>query len=318
MPPKAEGPVRLALIGAGRWGRNYIRTIDELPDVEIAILCSSNPASAGLVSRTPKVTSDWRSALEWEGIAGVIIATPPPLHAEMVLAALDAGRPVMVEKPLTLDVGEAEEIQRRAAGTGVPVLVDHTYLFHPAYQTMKSMVQAGGSVLRIESHGGNLGPFRADTPPLWDYGAHDVAMCIDLLGDRPTSVTARETGATSAEGGEGHIYQVDLRFEAGQTAELTIGNGMREKRRYFSVFCDQQILVFDDLAEDRLVRHPSVGGSVDGPGEPMAIEPTRPLSAAVQAFAAGIRGRTNELFGVDLAVEVVQVLRDCDRALLDQ
>ncbi len=314
----ADQPVPLALIGAGRWGRAYIRTIGELPDAEIAVLCGSNPDSAGLVSRRTMVTADWRSALALDGIAGVIIATPPPLHAEMVLAALDAGVPVMVEKPLTLDVGEAEEIQRRTADTGVPVLVDHTLLFHPAYKAMKTMTRERGPIRRIESRGGNLGPFREDTPPMWDYGAHDVAMCLDLIGSLPASATARSVETVSTEEGDGQVFKLDLHFRDRQTAEITVGNGMREKQRQLAIFLGREILVFDDLADDPLIRYADQERLAAGEGEPLPVDSTLPLTAAVQTFIDGIRGISTEGFGVDLGVDVVRVLRDCDVALLSQ
>ncbi len=178
-----DRPARLALIGAGRWGRNYIRTIDEMPDAEIAVLCSSNPDIGRFAPEGATTTTNWRRALTITDVDGVIIATPPAAHAETACAAIEMGLPVMVEKPLTLDLAQAERIKRRAEALKVPVLVDHTLLFHPAYKTLKSLGRKIGPIRRIRACGGNWGLFRDDTPPLWDYGAHDVAMSIDLIGE---------------------------------------------------------------------------------------------------------------------------------------
>src|SRR5229473_890850 len=107
-------PVRLGLIGAGRWGRNYLRTIAATPGVRLARLASRNPDSVRLAPADCAVTPDWRDLLDRNALDGVIIATPAALHAEMALAAMDAGLPVLVEKPLTMDIAQARALGRKA------------------------------------------------------------------------------------------------------------------------------------------------------------------------------------------------------------
>lgn len=318
---RGDRPVRLALIGAGRWGRNYSRTIDELPDVEVAVLCSSNFDTARLVPEGVMMTTDWRKALITVDVDGVIIATPPAVHAEMACAAIKLGLPVMVEKPLTLEVSQAEHIKRRADAENVPVLVDHTLLFHPAYKALKSLVGELGPIRRIRACGGNWGLFRDDTPALWDYGAHDVALCIDLIGETPSTIAARRMEVISTKEGDGHVLRLDLFFPGSTTAELIIGNGMVKKKRWFAAHFDREVLLFDDLADNKLTRFPServVDDRFEPPcthGAPVAIDATLPLTAAVQAFVAGIRQESFDGFGVGLGVEVVRTLMECDRVL---
>ncbi|MEE9275734.1 MAG: Gfo/Idh/MocA family oxidoreductase, partial [bacterium] len=122
-PLRRGAPLRLGLIGAGRWGRAYIRTLKSMAGVELARLCSANPESPKLAGPGCRVTGDWRELAGAEDLDGLILATPPGLHAEMAGAAAAAGLPVMIEKPLTLDLDEALRLQETFERTGTAVLV---------------------------------------------------------------------------------------------------------------------------------------------------------------------------------------------------
>ena len=112
--------LNLGLIGAGPWGRNYIDTIRALDGVALTRLASRNPESAALAGPDCEITGDWRKMLAAGDLDGVIIATPPALHAEMTLAAIDRGVAVLVEKPMTLNLAEAEIVLERAQSQGAP------------------------------------------------------------------------------------------------------------------------------------------------------------------------------------------------------
>ena len=310
-----EKVLRLGLIGAGRWGRAYIRTIQSMPGAGLARLCSSNPESRGLVDSACRITAEWNDLVEAGDLDGLIVAAPPALHAEMAEAALLAGLPVMVEKPLTLDLIEAERLERIAGEGEVPVLVNHVHLFHPGYAALKKEAAHLGPIRFIRSEGGSWGPFRKDTPPLWDYGPHDLALCLDLMGEEPSSAEAHEDDSRESGEGYGQIVTMKLGFPEGGGAALTVGNLMAGKRRKLAVFFDTCVMVLDDLCAEKLVRHRSPGGdSADppdypaGPGEPVPIAGAPPLTRALEAFVFGIRGEAGEAFGVGLGVEIVRIL----------
>ncbi len=319
----SPAPLRLGLIGAGRWGRVYIRTIEGMSGLELALLCSSNPESKSLVSPSCRITSDWREVAASGEIDGVIVATPPALHARMVEEAVRSGLPVMVEKPLTIDFGEARRLEEIVGEAGVPVLVDHIHLFHPAYRALKREAADMGAVRHILSEGGNRGPFRKDASALWDYGPHDLALCLDLLGASPARITAERVVSQSTEEGYGEVVSLALEFAGGIRAEISAGNLMDEKRRRFAVWFEKGALVFDDLAGHPLVRYEtggdsSGGGGLGGPGgagHPITVSPTLPLTAALEAFASGIRGKGGEGFGLALGVEIVRLLGECEAQL---
>jgi predicted dehydrogenase len=285
--------IRLGLIGAGRWGKNFIRTIRGLDGVVLSVLCSRNPASGELVDSNCKIVHDWHDLLGSDLCDGLIIATPPDTHAEILAAMIRARMPSMVEKPLTLDLQEALDLQRLLQQTTTPVLVDHIYLFHPAYRELKRLLAELGPIRSIQSEGGNHGPFRPNYNALWDYGPHDIAMCLDLIQTLPLHVACK-----ASETSEGGNYELDLQFPSDVRASIKVGNLVSTKVRRLTVQCENNILVFDDLSTHKL--------QLDG--APIPVADTPPLAVAIKLFANGMRHGATEYFGLDLAVEVTRVL----------
>jgi len=300
--------IRLGLIGAGRWGRNYIRTIAALDGVRLTRLASRNPASRELVGPECTISADWRHVVESGDLEGIIIATPPSLHAEMTIAAVAAGIPVLVEKPLTLGLAEAVTLREQVRTRKGRVMVDHTHLFHPAFEELKRQVPALGMIREIEAEAGNQGPYREDVPVLWDWGPHDVAMCLDLLGEPPREARGMREERANRGTAVTETIRLELEFSSGARARIRISN-MMEKTRRFSVRCEAGVLVYDDIARNKLMLHR------DGRDGPINVSAEPPLSRVVEAFVAGISAGNDTTGSLDLAVNVVAVLERCARTL---
>ena len=311
-----DAPLRLGLIGAGRWGRNYIRTIAAIPEVRLARLASRNPETAGLVPKDCAISSDWREILDKRHLDGVIIATPPALHAEMTRAAVESGLPALVEKPLTLDLAAARAVRDAVERYNGFVMVGHTHLFHPAYRTLKAIAHRYGQIRSIRGDAGNLGPYRSDTPVLWDWGPHDVAMCLDLLGVMPVHVLARSLERRPVEGATGEIIELSLEFPGDKQAQCRFGN-LLPKRRRLAVFLEAAVLVYDDLAPQKLTRYPMTDQFMfpEGRGESMEISADLPLTNLVRDFAAAVSTGGHDMSSLSLGIKVVEVLERCDSAL---
>lgn len=293
MPPAPA--LRLGLIGAGRWGRNYVRTIAGRTEVALTRIASRNPETAGLAPRGCAVTAEWREVIHAPDVDGVIVAAPPAAHAEITLEAIRAGRPVLVEKPLALSEAAAREIVAAAAARSVLVMVEHTYLFHAAYRELRRIARREAPVRAIRSAAGGGGRQRSDVPVLWDWAPHDVALCLDLLGEEPREVRAAWEDARLLLG---------MRFPGGARAEIRIGTvGARQRR--FEVELDRATLVFDDLAPQKLVR----GGAA------VAVAAELPLTTAVLEFAAAIAAGSASLESAQLGAAVVRVLARCESEL---
>jgi predicted dehydrogenase len=305
-----DAPVRLGLIGAGRWGRNYVATIADVDGARLARLASSNPNAASLVAADCAISTDWRDVAAAPDLDGIVIATPPATHAEIAEAALSAGHAVLVEKPLTLDVAAAQGLLELAEARGAVAMVDHIYLFHPAYRALKRLADELGTIDHIRTAAGDWGPFRDDTPVLWDWGAHDVAMCLDLVGARPTAVRVKETERRNTDEGIGGHFAIAMTFPDGTTADITFSNLLTERKRYLEISAGDEAIVFDDTAADPLVQR-----SADGETHAVSCASTPPLTQAVTDFAAAIRLGTPDVGGLALGVDVVTVLARCQAAL---
>ncbi len=310
--------IQLGLIGAGHWGRIYMNTLDHMADVALSALASSNPQSRDLVGEDVALHEDWQDLLTAGGVDGVIVATPPASHAGIVRVALEAGLPVLVEKPLTLDVDEARVLCDLAERTDGLVMVDHIHLFSPAFCALKSEAATLGPLRRMESEAGNHGPFRKATPILWDWGAHDVSMCLDLMGEAPSEVSAHCLEERKTGEGPGAVFDLRLSFGGGDTdgvtAGIRIGNLLPWKRRRFCAAFDDGILVYDDLAADKLTLVP-VSASPEAEIRAIAVASDPPLTCAVQAFANAIAAGSRSRQSLHLGLSVVETLARCEAAL---
>ena len=311
--------LRLGLIGAGRWGKRYIQTLNSLSEARLTCLCTRHPENAALSRHPVEVVADWRALCQPGKVDGVILATPPATHGEILRACLGARLPAMVEKPLCLSLSEALQLQALTRASGLPVLVDHTQLFQPAYEEIHARFRRPGSVRFIRSEGEALGPFRTDVAVLWDWAPHDVALCLDLMDGPPHSVAC--LGGLASPAGPG-VLSLRLLFADGVEAWINLGPHSTQKRRRLSVFGPDHVLVFDDLASEKLMQRrldwdARYAGSEQRVEAEQAVPVANdlPLTRAVRDFVLGLQGKLSRHFGLDLAVNVIRVLTAAEAAL---
>lgn len=306
-------PVRLALIGLGRWGRVLMRAIGHSPAVELVRIATSSEDASSVVPAECAIDRDWRDTVRRPEVQGVVIATPPATHAAIARAAMDAGKPVLIEKPLTLDVSEAAALLAHAESLGAIVLVDHVHLFHPAYRRLKEEVRAAGGPIRLRSVNGGPGPRRTDTSVLWDWGAHEVAIALDLVG---ADADTASVGAISTDDSDWTDQcRLLFSFPGACTADALIGIGFPVRCRMLAVETRDGAWVYDEHAPAALVRL-AVGTDIDAvlPGQtpsgavPVATAPGRPLEALMAKFAAAVEKTESDLEGLRLGVRVVRHL----------
>lgn len=315
----AQRPLRFGLIGAGRWGRVYIETLMRIEGFELARLASSNPQSRGLVEETCALSEDWREVAGAGDIDGVIIATPPALHAQMAHAAIAAGNPVLIEKPLTQDLGEARSLLDFASSRTAIVHVDHVHLCHPAFRALKSQGLGMGKIHGLRSGAGNWGPFRPDAPVLWDWGPHDVAMCLDLMGQMPKSLSARLQESRHTDEGDGQSLALQLIFPNGVRADIELSNLLQKKKRFLAVHYDHESLIYDSVGPDALVREPRIDDPRCQPEAATVLDVAdiMALDQVLNDFAAAIKKGENDIGGLKFGCDVVAVLEACEKALKD-
>lgn len=303
--------IRIGLVGAGKWGKRYIDTLARIDGVELAHVGSANPDSARLVPAGCRISPDRRAVIEDRSLHGIVLASPPATHCELALAAIGAGTPVLIEKPLTLGSVDARSLAAAAAAQGVLTMTGHTHIFSTAFRALKAQGAALGTLLRTRSRGGNRGPVRPDATVLWDWGPHDVAMCFDLFDSAADAIRAWRVATQQLPDGIGEAIAIDLEFASGGRSEILVSNIEPSKRRIFEAFFERGTLAYDDLAEQKLVRR-GVAAEVE---EAIAVDPSLPLDNLVKEFCTCVAERRSSHPSLDLGVRVVEVLEECQAQL---
>ena len=179
-------PIGLAIVGAGYWGPNLVRTALATPAFRLDWLCDLQVERARAVLgsyTTVQATSSYDSILADPKVAAVAIATPAATHFDLVRAALEAGKHVMVEKPLTPTAAEAEKLAELAHESGLVLMCDHTYCYTPAVRRIRELIRGGeiGEVQFVDSVRINLGLVQPDVDVLWDLSPHDLSILDFVL-----------------------------------------------------------------------------------------------------------------------------------------
>src|SRR5215472_11285705 len=193
-------PIGLAIVGAGYWGPNLVRTALATPALRLDWLCDLQIERARDVLGpygAVRPTSSYDEILSDPDVAAVAIATPAATHFDLVRSALEAGKHVLVEKPLTPSVAEGEKLAALALRSGLKLMCDHTYCYTPAVQRIRELLHSGeiGDVQFIDSVRINLGLVQPDVDVLWDLAPHDLSILDFILpeGVVPVAVAAHSS-----------------------------------------------------------------------------------------------------------------------------
>ena len=242
----------LALIGVGVWGKNYIKTIENIDGITLKKIVCKNINKNKYLESKYDITDNLSEVTESSDIDGIIISSPPKTHFKIALEAIKNKKPLIVEKPFTLSSKEAQLLLDFALEKKVNIRVDHIYLYHPSYRFLKEYISGKKHLKSISSDAGNYGPFRNDISPLWDWGPHDLSMCLDLLGEMPLKVNAKITKKDLNLIKNNSNINVNLTFKDNKYAELNFGNLMKNKKRFFKVNFENESYIFDPLKSNHI------------------------------------------------------------------
>ena len=246
----APAPVRIAVVGAGHWGPNLIRNFDNPPFSRVRYVVDRDAGRLAQVrTRFPSVetaeTVD--RALADPDVDAFVIATPTSTHHALVKAALEAGKHVLVEKPITTRGAEADELTRLAADKGRVLLVGHVFLFNQAVRKVRESIVAGdlGRVYYISMVRTNLGPIRMDVSASWDLMSHDISIANYWLGALPESASA--IGGTWINPGIEDAVFTTLRYPGDVLVNVHASWLNPRKARDVTVAGSKRMLSFDDM-----------------------------------------------------------------------
>ena len=242
--------VSIGMIGAGRWGSNWVRTLAALPGVELRYVCDVSESSLARVkSQYPQVRTTTQAAdlCDDPTLSAVVIATAAPTHYDVARQALLAGKDVMVEKPMTLRTEDAAELTDLAKARGRVLMVGHLLEYHPAVLYIKDMIDSGelGDVYYIYSQRLNLGTVRQDENAWWSLAPHDISVACRLLGGAPLSVQCR--GQNVVQQNIADVVFATLEFGRGRIAHMHVSWLDPHKTRKLTVVGSKRMVVFDDM-----------------------------------------------------------------------
>jgi UDP-2-acetamido-3-amino-2,3-dideoxy-glucuronate N-acetyltransferase len=322
MPEASKGP-RVAVVGCGYWGKNLVRNFAELGALE-ALVDADQERAAELAGRHGGRPMTFAEVLAAPDIAAVVLATPGPAHFAQALDALDAGKHVYVEKPLTMSVPHAEQLVARAAERGRALMVGHILRHHAAFATLAEMVRAGaiGRPRHVLSTRWNLGKILADEDVLWSLAPHDLSMVTALLGLAPEHVTCQ--GDAFLRPGVADMATVRLTYAAGASAEIRLNWMAPFKEHRLIVWGETGCLIFDDTKpwEEKLVLRRMALDWADPPvtpgagtTEPVPLPPSEPLKAECRDFLAAIAEGRPPLTDGREGLAVVALLARAERSM---
>ncbi|UCG17683.1 MAG: Gfo/Idh/MocA family oxidoreductase [Phycisphaerales bacterium] len=328
--------LRVGVIGCGYWGPNLVRVFMECDGSTVTAICDTvSDRWKRICARYPTIEGhgDARELIARDDVDLVAVATPVDSHYVLAREAIDRGKHVLVEKPFTDDSEDAEELIDRARRKGVLLAVDHTFLFTPAVEKIKALIQAGeiGRVNYVDSVRINLGLIQEEINVVWDLAPHDLSIVDYVIGRSPERVVA--TGSCHTIGGQADVAYINLDFGDGLIANFHVNWLSPVKVRRMIFGGDRKMIIFDDLSNSEKIR------VYDSGAEPIAntsgangkrlrrvdyrigdiwtphIPLREALSAEAQHLVSAVESSTPLRVDGEAGLRVVRVLEACDRSL---
>ena len=247
----------IAIVGYGYWGPKLTRNFLQNGSFGSVSICEEDPARLERGAKeNPGALKIRRFAdlLADPQVTAVALATPVASHYPLALAALEAGKHVLVEKPLATSSAEAERLVAVAKAGKRVLMVDHTFVYHPAIQRIRSLIRSGelGRLTYIDSTRINLGLFQHDVNVLWDLAVHDISIVNLLTDERPSTVQA--IGAAHPPGPVASIGVLTLRYPSGLFVHINCSWVSPVKIRHILIGGDKKMIVYDDLNSNEPVK----------------------------------------------------------------
>jgi UDP-2-acetamido-3-amino-2,3-dideoxy-glucuronate N-acetyltransferase len=318
--------IKIAIIGSGRWGLNHVRTACSLLPHNNIYVVDSNDAQkerVDTVSTEVNFITDINLILEDSSISAVIIATPAETHFDLAKLCLENNKNVLVEKPISLQVDHAEELQRIAESKSLKLMVGHVLLYHPAVLKMKELINEGniGDLQYIYSNRLNLGAIRSEENILWSFAPHDISVIQYLTSASPTSV--HSNGATFLQHKIEDTTLTYLEYPNNVKAHIFVSWLHPFKEQRLVVIGDKGMIVFEDSLKTEKLKFFKKGfmkkdGALekfDNEYDVVEFESKMPLSEEhVHFYDSIINNTTPRTDGVH-AVEVLKILSKATKSL---
>ncbi|GHO52246.1 Gfo/Idh/MocA family protein [Ktedonobacter robiniae] len=321
--------LRFGIIGWGYWGPKIARNLDSIAHATVTAVADMDKHRVALLAgQQPglQVTSQVEELL-CSDVDAVVIATPVRTHYALAKQALLHGKHVLVEKPLTASVAEAEELVALARQVDRVLMVGHTFEYSPAVNELRKLVQSGelGKIYCVEAERVNLGLFRRDINVIWDLAPHDVSILLYLFGQLPEQVQVQANAHLLPPIHD--VAHLDLGFPDGMTAHIHVSWLHPCKLRRVTVIGDARMVVYDDTNPAEMIKIYNKGADVNA--DPVVsyrhgaitiphIDWIEPLRLECEDFIRAIRTGTPPRASGEVGLSVVRVLAAAQDALNQQ
>jgi UDP-2-acetamido-3-amino-2,3-dideoxy-glucuronate N-acetyltransferase len=317
----------IAVIGSGYWGRNLVRNFNELGvlhticDCDIKILRSYQEQYPDKNFQT-----SCEAVYQNPAIDAVVIATPAETHYDVARNALLAGKHVFVEKPLSLKVIEAEDLNKLAKLKNLTLMVGHILLYHPAIIKLKEIIDTGelGRINYIYSNRLNLGKIRSEENILWSFAPHDISVILYLLNEMPYQVAAH--GGNYLNENIADVTMTMLSFKSGVKGHIFVSWLHPDKEQRLVIVGSKKMAIFNDtLTEGKLQVHDKGVDWVNrqpvprkNDSEIIPIDAYEPLKAECAHFLSSIEMKQIPKTGGENGIQVLKILNACEKSLITQ
>jgi len=249
--------LKIAIVGAGRWGKNHVRTAASILPPQNITVCDTRTETAKIVkgiNNNINFTTDISKVLEDKKISAAIVATPAETHFDVASKFIDAGKHVLVEKPITLHTEEARKLLKLAKDKNVKLMVGHVLLYHPAILKMKELIDRGmmGKIQYIYSNRLNLGSIRQEENILWSFAPHDISVIQFLTGTAPVSIDAK--GGAYVQNKIEDTTLTYLEYPNNIKAHIFVSWLNPFKEQKLVVIGEQGMFVFEDSIKENKLR----------------------------------------------------------------
>jgi predicted dehydrogenase len=328
--------LNVAIVGYGYWGPNLVRNFSEAEHFRVACCCdldANRLAKAQKKHPWLQVTSKYEEVLANKDIDAVAVATPVNTHFDLARRALEAGKHVLVEKPLTMHVEHAEELCELAKQKGLVLMVDHVFVYSPAVIKTKEILDSGrlGELFFIDSVRINLGLLQHDVNVVWDLAPHDLSIVDLFLGRLPRSLSA--FGGVHAKHGIEDVAYLNLDYGDGLVANFHVNWLSPVKVRQMILGGSEQSLIYNDMESSEKIKVYNRGINVGSDPEKRRqvlisyrsgdiwvpnIGTQEPLSRMVEHFAQCIQEGKTPISDGQSGLRVVKILDAAQRSIKAQ
>jgi predicted dehydrogenase len=266
-----RSPDRVAVVGYGYWGSKHVRVLSSTPGVDVTVVDANRDRLAEAMANFPsaRLATDLLDVLD--DLDAVVIATPPASHAGIAMQCIQAGRHVLVEKPLTTSVEDACMLVDAAATRGVHLMVGHTFEYNSAVWKLRELVSSGtlGRILYVDTARLSLGRYQNDVNVVWDLAPHDISIVSFVLDELPS--TAAVWAHSNFGGPHADVAYLRFEFEQARTQAFVHVSWLNpNKIRRVTVVGEKMMAVYDDMSDNERIRIYDIGVDIDSIDDPTA------------------------------------------------